>query len=116
MVIWGFFISTVILYHTTFMTNSVAHLLGSQRFRTKDESRNNIYLAILTLGEGWHNNHHRYAASERQGFYWWELDMTHYMLTALSWFGIVWDIKTPPKSIYEEAERLDLRLKVKEEV
>ncbi len=112
MVIWGFFISTVILYHTTFMTNSVAHLLGSRRFKTKDESRNNLILAILTLGEGWHNNHHRYAASERQGFFWWEIDMTHYILSVFSWFGIVWDLKAPPHSIYEEAQRLDLELKV----
>ena len=104
MVGWGLFISTVALYHTTFLVNSVAHMKGTRRFDTDDESRNNWWVALLTLGEGWHNNHHRWASSERQGFYWWEIDVTHYVLKALSWVGVVWDLKTPPSKVYAEAE------------
>lgn len=103
MLVWGFFVSTVLLYHGTFAINSVAHLSGSKRFKTGDESRNNFLLAIITLGEGWHNNHHRYPGSERQGFYWWEIDITHYILKCLSWLGIVWDLREPPERIYVEA-------------
>ena len=101
---WGFFISTTILYHAVFTINSLAHRIGRRRFETDDHSRNSLILALLTFGEGWHNNHHRYHASERQGFYWWEIDISHYGLVALSWLGLVWDLKTPPKRIYEEAE------------
>lgn len=105
MLAWGFFLSTVFLYHGTFTINSLAHVIGNRRFKTTDDSKNSFMLALITLGEGWHNNHHRYPGSERQGFYWWEIDITHYTLTALSWLGLVWDLKKPPKSIYAEAER-----------
>ncbi|MBX3729458.1 MAG: acyl-CoA desaturase [Candidatus Sumerlaeia bacterium] len=105
MLAWGFFASTVLLYHGTFTINSLAHLIGSRRFDTRDDSRNNLFLSILTLGEGWHNNHHRYPASERQGFYWWEIDPTHWVLKALSWFGLVWDLKAPPQHILEEGRQ-----------
>jgi stearoyl-CoA desaturase (delta-9 desaturase) len=98
MLVWGFFISTVLLYHGTFTVNSLAHIFGKRRFATADNSRNNLFVALITLGEGWHNNHHHYATSERQGFYWWELDVAHYVLRVLSWFGIVWDLRTPPSS------------------
>jgi stearoyl-CoA desaturase (delta-9 desaturase) len=104
---WGFFVSTVIGYHVTFLVNSISHTSGRRRFNTSDDSRNNWWVALLTLGEGWHNNHHRWPTSERQGFYWWELDITHYALRALSWLGLVWDLRTPPRRIYEEAERLE---------
>lgn len=103
MLVWGFFVSTVLLYHGTFCINSMAHLVGSKRFKTGDHSRNCFILALITLGEGWHNNHHRYPGSERQGFYWWEIDITHYILKTLSWFGVVWDLRSPPARIYEEA-------------
>jgi stearoyl-CoA desaturase (Delta-9 desaturase) len=103
--IWGFFISTVLLYHGTFTINSLCHVIGSKRFETNDESRNNWFLALITLGEGWHNNHHRYPSSERQGFYWWEIDLTHVALRLLSYAGIVWDLRTPPKHIYDEAQQ-----------
>jgi stearoyl-CoA desaturase (delta-9 desaturase) len=103
---WGFFISTCLLYHGTFTVNSVAHLIGTRRFNTTDGSRNNWFVAIITLGEGWHNNHHRYLASERQGFYWWEVDISHYILKGLSMVGIVWDLRVPPKKIYDEAAAL----------
>jgi len=105
MLVWGFFVSTVLLYHGTFVINSFTHLIGSRRFKTSDDSRNNFWLALITLGEGWHNNHHRYPGSERQGMYWWEIDISHYILKALSWMGIVWDIRTHPERIYEEAEK-----------
>lgn len=99
MLVWGFFISTVLLYHGTFTVNSFAHVFGSRRFETRDGSRNNLLVALITLGEGWHNNHHHYPSSERQGFYWWEIDVSHYTLRALSWLGIVWDLRSPPSSV-----------------
>ncbi len=97
MLVWGFFISTVILYHGTFTVNSLAHIFGQRRFPTADNSRNNWFVALITLGEGWHNNHHYYPSSERQGFYWWEFDVSHYTLRVLSWLGIVWDLRSPPE-------------------
>lgn len=98
MLIWGFFVSTVVLYHATFTINSLAHRWGRRRYATSDESRNNFWLALLTLGEGWHNNHHHYPASARQGFYWWEIDLTWYGLRLLALFGVVWDLKPVPSS------------------
>jgi stearoyl-CoA desaturase (delta-9 desaturase) len=102
MLVWGFFVSTVLLYHGTFSVNSLAHVLGRRRFPTRDDSRNNLLIALFTFGEGWHNNHHYAPSSERQGFYWWELDITHYFLIVLSWVGVVWDINRPPRSVYNE--------------
>jgi stearoyl-CoA desaturase (Delta-9 desaturase) len=104
MLIWGFFISTVLLYHGTFCINSAAHLFGSRRFKTTDSSRNSLIFALITLGEGWHNNHHRYPGAEPQGMYWWEIDISHYILVGLSWLGLVWGIRRAPERIYEEAE------------
>ena len=83
MLVWGFFVSTVVLYHATFTINSLAHRFGTRRYATRDDSRNNCWLALLTFGEGWHNNHHHYPASARQGFYWWEIDLTYYGLRLL---------------------------------
>jgi stearoyl-CoA desaturase (delta-9 desaturase) len=104
MLIWGFFVSTVLLYHGTYTINSLSHLFGSQRFVTGDDSRNNPLLAIITLGEGWHNNHHHYQSSCRQGFYWWEIDFTFMTLFLLSRLGLVWDLRPVPDSIYAEAK------------
>jgi stearoyl-CoA desaturase (delta-9 desaturase) len=101
MLVWGFFVSTVVLYHGTFTVNSLAHIFGRRRYATADNSRNNWFVALITLGEGWHNNHHHYQSSERQGFYWWELDVSHYTLRMLSWFGIVWDLRKPPAHVFE---------------
>ena len=84
--VWGFFISTVAVYHGTYTINSLSHVFGRQRYKTGDASRNNPWLALITLGEGWHNNHHHYPASVRQGFYWWEFDITFYMLKLMSLF------------------------------
>ncbi len=96
MLIWGFFISTVVLIHGTCTINSLSHQYGSQRYDTGDTSRNNFWLALITLGEGWHNNHHYYPASTAQGFYWWEIDISYYLLKILSWIGLVWDIREVP--------------------
>ncbi|MCA9305337.1 MAG: acyl-CoA desaturase [Phycisphaerales bacterium] len=105
LVVWGFGVSTTILYHATFTINSVAHSIGTRRFDTGDDSRNNWFLALLTLGEGWHNNHHGYAGSVRQGFYWYEFDPAYWILRALSWTGLVWDLRPVPKSVYLRADR-----------
>ena len=99
LVVWGFIFSTVILYHSTFLVNSVAHLWGKRRYATDDSSRNNFFIAILTFGEGWHNNHHHFPGSARQGFYWWEIDLTYYILRVMSFFGLIWDIRTIPANI-----------------
>ena len=96
LLVWGFVVSTIALYHVTFSINSLAHVLGSRRFATPDHSRNNWWLALLTFGEGWHNNHHRYPAAARQGFRWWEVDLTYYALRVLAVLGIVWDLRPVP--------------------
>ncbi|MEM7790141.1 MAG: acyl-CoA desaturase [Verrucomicrobiota bacterium] len=103
LVMWGFFLSTVLVYHVTFCVNSVTHIIGNKRFNTKDESRNNFWVALLTFGEGWHNNHHRWPLSARQGMYWWEIDMTFLGLRLMEKLGLVWDIKVYPDKIYAEA-------------
>jgi stearoyl-CoA desaturase (delta-9 desaturase) len=95
----GFFWSTVLLYHATFAINSLAHTTGWQPYDTRDDSRNNWWLAVITMGEGWHNNHHIYQRSARQGFRWYEVDATFYILTVLKWVGVVWDVATPPRTI-----------------
>ena len=102
----AFLVSTVILYHGTFSINSVAHQVGNQRYVTGDESKNNWWLALITLGEGWHNNHHHYQSSTRQGFRWWEVDISYYVLKALSWVGLVWDLRAPPQEVVHNERRL----------
>ena len=106
----GFLWSTVLVYHATFSINSLAHVHGKKRYVTGDDSRNNWLLALLTMGEGWHNNHHAYQSSARQGFKWWEVDPTYYVLTALSWIGIVWDLKTPPEAVLRNEQRLGAKV------
>jgi stearoyl-CoA desaturase (delta-9 desaturase) len=102
----GFCWSTVVLWHATFCINSLAHVSGRQRYVTGDQSRNNWLLALLTMGEGWHNNHHAYQASVRQGFLWWEYDPTYYALRILSWIGVVWDLHLPPQAVIKGEHRL----------
>lgn len=99
LLVWGFCISTVALYHATFLVNSMAHKVGSRRYAVRDTSRNNVWLALLTFGEGWHNNHHRYPGSARQGFYWWEIDLTYYGLRALAALGLIQDLRPVPEAI-----------------
>jgi stearoyl-CoA desaturase (delta-9 desaturase) len=106
----GFFWSTVVLYHATFCINSLAHVHGRKRYVTGDDSRNNWWLAVLTMGEGWHNNHHAYQSSVRQGFRWWEFDPTFYILKVLSWLGVVWDLKRPPEAVVRNEQRLGSRV------
>jgi stearoyl-CoA desaturase (delta-9 desaturase) len=106
----GFLWSTVLVYHATFCINSLAHVRGSKRYVTGDDSRNNWLLAIFTMGEGWHNNHHAYQSSVRQGFKWWEYDPTYYLLRALSWTGVVWDLKTPPEQVLRNEQRLGAKV------
>jgi len=106
----GFLWSTVLVYHVTFCINSLAHMCGSTRYLTGDDSRNNWLLAIFTMGEGWHNNHHAYQSSVRQGFRWWEIDPTYYLLRALSSLSLVWDLKTPPEHVLRNEQRLGSRV------
>jgi stearoyl-CoA desaturase (delta-9 desaturase) len=94
--IWGFFVSTVLLWHGSFSINSLSHLFGKRRYATTDDSRNNWALALLTTGEGWHNNHHHYQSSANQGFRWWEIDVTYYFLRMLAAVGLVWELRRPP--------------------
>jgi stearoyl-CoA desaturase (delta-9 desaturase) len=104
--VWGFCLSTVLLWHDTFTINSLSHLFGTRRYETNDTSKNNWLLAILTLGEGWHNNHHHFMASARQGFFWWEIDITYYGLKVLSWVGLVWDLRKVPSHLLAEEQQL----------
>jgi stearoyl-CoA desaturase (delta-9 desaturase) len=102
--VWGYFLSTVVLWHSSFTVNSLSHIFGKRRYLTTDTSKNNFYLALLTMGEGWHNNNHHYMASARQGFFWWEVDFTYYTLKTLSWFRIVWDLRQPPRHVLRPNE------------
>ncbi len=95
----GFFLSTVLLWHGTFTINSLSHVFGSQRYVTGDTSRNNFVLALLTMGEGWHNNHHYYQSTANQGFFWWEIDLSYYVLKALSVVGLVSNLRTPSERV-----------------
>jgi stearoyl-CoA desaturase (delta-9 desaturase) len=106
----GFLWSTVLVYHATFCINSLAHVSGTKRYVTGDDSRNNWLLALITMGEGWHNNHHAYQCSVRQGFRWWEIDATYYVLKALSGLGIVWDLRMPPEQVLRNEQRLGARV------
>jgi stearoyl-CoA desaturase (Delta-9 desaturase) len=106
----GFCWSTVAVWHVTFSVNSLSHLVGRQQYITGDQSRNNWVIALLTMGEGWHNNHHAYQASVRQGFRWWEFDPTFHMLRALSWLGLVWDLHMPPRAVVRGERRLGRRV------
>jgi len=101
MLVWGYFVSTVVLIHVTLTINSLAHRFGSRRFDTGDDSRNNAWLALLTLGEGWHNNHHHYPGSARQGFYWWEIDISFYVLWLMSRLGLIRDLREVPPGFLE---------------
>jgi stearoyl-CoA desaturase (delta-9 desaturase) len=101
--VWGFCLPTMTLAHATFAINTVNHLYGSRRFETIDESRNNPLTAFFAVGEGWHNNHHRYQRAARNGFYWWEIDVTYYVILAMRAAGLAWDVQPVPERIYREA-------------
>ncbi len=104
MLVWGFFISTTVLFHATVTINSLSHKFGSQRFDTGDDSRNNLWLALLTFGEGWHNNHHFFPGTVRQGFRWWEIDLTWYGLRAMAMLGLVSELKPIPAWVHTKAK------------
>lgn len=97
--IWGFFIPTIVLYHCTFFINSLTHMFGRVRYASNDGSKNSFVLAVLCCGEGWHNNHHYYQSAVNQGWFWWEVDLSYYILTVCSWVGIAWDLRRPPEHI-----------------
>ena len=99
--VWGFLVSNVMLWHGSFSINSLSHLFGRRRYVTSDDSRNNWALALLTTGEGWHNNHHHYQSSARQGFRWWEVDLTYYVLRVFAAVGLVWDLREPPRNVVD---------------
>jgi stearoyl-CoA desaturase (delta-9 desaturase) len=99
LLVWGFFISTTLLWHGTFTINSLSHIFGKRRYKTTDTSRNNWLLALLTLGEGWHNNHHYHQNTANQGWFWWEVDLSYYSLKALSWVGVVEGLRKPPEAV-----------------
>lgn len=101
--VWGFFVSTVALFHGTCTINSLSHLMGRRRYNTTDKSRNSFILALVTLGEGWHNNHHHFPGSARQGFRWWEIDITYYGLCVLSWMGIIRELRPVPEKVLNES-------------
>jgi stearoyl-CoA desaturase (delta-9 desaturase) len=102
---WGFCLPTVTLAHATFAINTVNHLWGTRRFHTRDDSTNNAFTAFFAVGEGWHNNHHRYQRAARNGFYWWEFDPTYYVIRAMAALGLAWNLQPVPARIYAEAER-----------
>jgi stearoyl-CoA desaturase (delta-9 desaturase) len=102
----GFFLSTAILLQATFLINSLAHVMGSRRYATSDTSRNSFILAIITCGEGWHNNHHYHQSSVRQGFYWWEIDITYMILKVFEKVGLIWDLNVPSREVME-SNRID---------
>ena len=104
----GFFVSTVLLFHGTFTINSLSHVIGKQPYVTGDDSRNNWLLAIITLGEGWHNNHHHFPSATPQGFRWWQIDVTYYILKILSIFRVVWDLRLPPAHVVAGKRKLSL--------
>jgi stearoyl-CoA desaturase (delta-9 desaturase) len=97
--IWGFMVSTVLLWHGSFAINSLTHMFGGQRYVTKDNSRNHWLLAIITTGEGWHNNHHHYPSAANQGFFWWEIDLTYWVLRVLEALGLIWNLQRPPADV-----------------
>ena len=105
LLVWGFFVSTVVLFHATVTINSLAHGFGTRRFDTRDDSRNNLWLALLTFGEGWHNNHHFCPGSVRQGFRWWEVDLTYYGLRVLQALGLVHALKPVPAHVMAKVRR-----------
>ena len=102
MLVVGFFLSTVFTWHGTYLINSVTHLFGRRRYVTEDTSRNSLILALVTFGEGWHNNHHYYQSSVNQGFFWWEIDISYYGVVLLKWLGLAHDLRKPPARLLIE--------------
>jgi stearoyl-CoA desaturase (delta-9 desaturase) len=93
--VWGGFVRSVLVLHTTWLVNSATHIWGYRTFQTRDDSTNLWWVALLTYGEGWHNNHHAFQTSARHGNRWWEIDMTYWAIKAMSWVGLAHSIKMP---------------------
>jgi len=110
---WAMFVSTTLLWHGTFTINSITHWMGRVRYKSGDESKNSFILAIVTMGEGWHNNHHYYQRATNQGFFWWEIDMTYYILRLFQAVGLVWDIHVPPAHIRDGNRVGEIEVKAK---
>jgi stearoyl-CoA desaturase (delta-9 desaturase) len=110
--LWGFCLPTMTLAHATFAINTVNHMFGSRRFDTIDDSRNNVLTAFFAVGEGWHNNHHRFQRAARNGFYWWEIDLTWYVIRLMEAVGLAWDLQEVPERVYEEARATRTRRRV----
>jgi stearoyl-CoA desaturase (delta-9 desaturase) len=106
MLVWAYVISTIMVFHGTFVINSLAHVFGTRRFKTRDDSRNNFFLALITFGEGWHNNHHKFPGSAKQGLHWWEIDLSYYGLWVLEKLGIIWDVNKGPSK--EQIQRASI--------
>ncbi|MBI1790784.1 MAG: fatty acid desaturase [Acidobacteria bacterium] len=102
MMMWGVFVRVVVGLHSTWLVNSATHMWGRRRFRTTDDSRNNWWVALLTFGEGWHNNHHAHPNSSRHGLAWYELDLTYVQIRLLELFGVARGVKVA--SVTEPAQ------------
>jgi stearoyl-CoA desaturase (delta-9 desaturase) len=100
LVVWGSIVSTVCVYHSVWSANSFCHRFGTRRFPTRDDSRNNFLVSLVTFGDGWHHNHHYCPYSARHGFRWWELDVNYLILRLLAYLGVVWDLRLPPKAVH----------------
>jgi len=98
---YGAMLPLVLLWHGTFTINSLTHKFGKKVYDSGDESKNNFVLALITHGEGWHNNHHYYQRSCRQSFHWWQIDVTYYVLWALSKLRVVRKIHNAPTHVIE---------------
>ena len=110
-VLWGIGFRTVVGLHTTWAVNSATHMWGSRRFQTRDDSTNNWWVALLSFGEGWHNNHHAHPTSARHGLAWYELDLNWIGINILKFFGLAWDIKVAKLSQavpYDENDRIEV--------
>jgi stearoyl-CoA desaturase (delta-9 desaturase) len=101
--VWGGLLATVLSWHGLFCANSLTHLYGTKRFPTIENSRNNALFGLLVLGEGWHNNHHYYPGAARQGFVWWEIDLTYYGIKLLEAVGILRDVRGVPERVMAAA-------------
>src|SRR5262249_35742087 len=103
--IWGIFVRTTLLFHATWLVNSATHIWGYRNFETRDLSTNLWWVALLSLGEGWHNNHHAYQRSARHGLRWWEFDFTFLTIRALSLVGLAKEIHLAPSPKEPSAKR-----------
>jgi stearoyl-CoA desaturase (delta-9 desaturase) len=102
--IWGGLIRVFLVHHVTWSINSACHIWGTRPFVSGDESRNNLVFGVLAFGEGWHNNHHAFPTSARHGLRWWEVDFSYWMIKAMTWCGLAWQVRLPdPKDLSDRA-------------